>query len=203
MSKVDKYVALIPRIQSVLSGETDEIAKMSNMAALLHFEFGFWWTGFYRVVSADELVLGPFQGPVACTRIRKGRGVCGTSWREERTLVVPDVEQFPGHIACSSESRSEIVVPCRKCGQIVAVLVIDGIVSFLWLFLCVRQKSGHDSEEWQICTGIENEPDARLVREPSEECRTYAAQTEHEAEEYAGNHSYPVRHQVCCIYDNR
>ena len=125
MSKVDKYVALIPRIQSVLSGETDEIARMSNMAALLHFEFGFWWTGFYRVVSADELVLGPFQGPVACTRIKKGRGVCGTSWREERTLVVPDVEQFPGHIACSSESRSEIVVPCRKCGQIVAVLDID------------------------------------------------------------------------------
>lgn len=125
MSKVDKYVALIPQIQSVLSGETDEIARMSNMAALLHFEFGFWWTGFYRVVSADELVLGPFQGPVACTRIKKGRGVCGTSWREDRTLVVPDVEQFPGHIACSSESRSEIVVPCRKCGQIVAVLDID------------------------------------------------------------------------------
>lgn len=125
MSKVDKYVALIPRIQSVLSGETDEIARMSNMAALLHFEFGFWWTGFYRVVSADELVLGPFQGPVACTRIKKGRGVCGTSWREDRTLVVPDVEQFPGHIACSSQSRSEIVVPCRKCGQIVAVLDID------------------------------------------------------------------------------
>jgi len=125
MSKVNKYVALIPRIQSVLSGETDEIARMSNMAALLHFEFGFWWTGFYRVVSADELVLGPFQGPVACTRIKKGRGVCGTSWREDRTLVVPDVEQFPGHIACSSESRSEIVVPCRKFGQIVAVLDID------------------------------------------------------------------------------
>lgn len=125
MSKVDKYVALIPRIQSVLSGETDEIAKMSNMAALLHFEFCFWWTGFYRVVSADELVLGPFQGPVACTRIRKGRGVCGTSWREERTLIVPDVEQFPGHIVCSSESRSEIVVPCWKCGRIFAVLDID------------------------------------------------------------------------------
>ena len=117
---------------------------------MLHFEFGFgfWWTGFYLVVSADELVLGPFQGPVACTRIKKGRGVCWTSWREDRTFVVPDVEQFTGHIACSSESRSEIVVPCRKCGQIVAVLVIDGIVSFLWLFLCVRQKSGHDSEEW-------------------------------------------------------
>ena len=111
MSKVNKYVALIPRIQSVLSGETDEIARMSNMAALLHFEFGF--------------SLGPFQGPVACTRIKKGRGVCGTSWREDRTLVVPDVEQFPGHIACSSQSRSEIVVPCRKCGQIVAVLDID------------------------------------------------------------------------------
>lgn len=124
MSKVDKYMALIPRIQSVLSGETDEIARMSNMAALLHFEFGFWWTGFYRVVSADELVLGPFQGPVACTRIKKGRGVCGTSWSEERTLVVPDVEQFPGHIACSSESRSEIVVPCRKCGRLSRCLTL-------------------------------------------------------------------------------
>lgn len=125
MSKVEEYAALIPRIQSVLSGETDEIARMSNIAALLHGGLGFWWTGFYRVASAEELVLGPFQGPVACTRIRLGRGVCGTSWSEGRTVIVPDVERFPGHIACSSESRSEIVVPCRKRGRIVAVLDID------------------------------------------------------------------------------
>ena len=135
MSKVDKYVALIPRIQSVLSGETDEIARMSNMAALLHFEFGFWWTGFYRVVSAEELVLGPFQGPVACTRIKKGRGVCGTSWSEERTLVVPDVEQFPGHIACSSESRSEIVVPCRNAVR-------------LWRSLTLTVRNLQHSTKW-------------------------------------------------------
>ena len=125
MSKVEEYAALIPRIQSVLSGETDEIARMSNIAALLHGGLSFWWTGFYRVASAEELVLGPFQGPVACTRIRLGRGVCGTSWSEGRTVIVPDVERFPGHIACSSESRSEIVVPCRKRGRIVAVLDID------------------------------------------------------------------------------
>ena len=125
MTKEEKYLAILPRIQALLVGETDEIARMSNIAAALHGEFGFWWTGFYRVASSEELVLGPFQGPVACMRIEKGRGVCGTSWNEERTVIVPDVERFPGHIACSGESRSEIVVPCRKRGRIAAVLDID------------------------------------------------------------------------------
>ena len=101
------------------------IAKMANVAALLHSEFGFWWTGFYRVVN-DELLLGPFQGPLACVHIGYGRGVCGTAWKERRTQVVPDVEQFPGHIACSSESRSEIVVPMFDAdGNVTAVLDID------------------------------------------------------------------------------
>lgn len=125
MSKEEKYLALLPQIQALLDGETDEVARMSNIAAMLHYEFGFWWTGFYRVASSEELVLGPFQGPVACMHIAKGRGVCGTSWNEERTVIVPDVELFPGHIACSSESRSEIVVPCWKRGRIAAVLDID------------------------------------------------------------------------------
>lgn len=125
MTKEEKYLAILPRIQALLVGETDEIARMSNIAAALHGEFAFWWTGFYRMASSEELVLGPFQGPVACMRIAKGRGVCGTSWNEERTVIVPDVERFPGHIACSGESRSEIVVPCRKRGRIAAVLDID------------------------------------------------------------------------------
>lgn len=125
MTKEEKYLALLPLVQALLAGETDEVARMSNIAAALHREFGFWWTGFYRVASSEELVLGPFQGPVACMRIAKGKGVCGTSWNEERTIVVPDVELFPGHIACSSESRSEIVVPCWKRGRIAAVLDID------------------------------------------------------------------------------
>lgn len=125
MTKEEKYLALLPQIQALLAGETDEVARMSNIVAMLNSEFGFWWTGFYRVASSEELVLGPFQGPVACMRIAKGRGVCGTSWNEERTVIVPDVELFPGHIACSSESRSEIVVPCWKRGRIAAVLDID------------------------------------------------------------------------------
>ncbi len=125
MTKEEKYIALLPRIRTLLAGETDEIAGMSNIAAMLHSELGFWWTGFYRVVSSEELALGPFQGPVACMRIARGRGVCGTAWNEERTVVVPDVERFPGHIACSTESRSEIVVPCWKRGRIAAVLDID------------------------------------------------------------------------------
>lgn len=118
------YKELIPQAESLLEGETDEIACMANLAALLHRAFGFWWTGFYRVVG-DELVLGPFQGPVACIHIPYGRGVCGTAWKRDETVVVPDVEEFPGHIACSSESRSEIVVPVRRQGQVVAVLDID------------------------------------------------------------------------------
>ena len=124
MEKEEKYKALLPQLASLLAGETDETANMANAAALLHREMGFWWTGFYRV-QGDELVLGPFQGPVACTRIARGRGVCGTSWKEGRTIVVPDVDLFPGHIACSSESRSEIVVPVWRDGAIVAVLDID------------------------------------------------------------------------------
>lgn len=119
------YAELRPRLQALLDGETDKIVGMANFAAELHETFGFWWTGFYRVMG-DKLVLGPFQGPVACTRIAKGRGVCGTAWQEERTVVVPDVELFPGHIACSSASRSEIVVPVfNRRQQVVAVLDID------------------------------------------------------------------------------
>ena len=118
------YKGLIPQAESLLEGETDEIACMANLAALLHRAFGFWWTGFYRVVG-DELILGPFQGPVACIHIPYGRGVCGTAWKRNETVVVPDVEAFPGHIACSSESRSEIVVPVHRQGQVVAVLDID------------------------------------------------------------------------------
>lgn len=128
MTKEEKYAALLPAAESLSSGDKDVIARMANLAALLHSEFGFWWTGFYRVCDGGDgkvLVLGPFQGPVACTRIRFGKGVCGTAWAEDRTVVVPDVDKFPGHIACSSESRSEIVVPVRSNGRIVAVLDID------------------------------------------------------------------------------
>lgn len=125
MTKEEKYAALLPVVHSLMSGEEDEIARMANLASLLHCEFGFWWTGFYRVDDGNSLVLGPFQGPLACTRIALGKGVCGTAWAEDRTVVVPDVEKFPGHIACSSESRSEIVVPVRLKGQVVAVLDID------------------------------------------------------------------------------
>ena len=114
----------MPQITAVVSDESDLIANMANVAAMLHETFGFWWTGFYRVVG-EELVLGPFQGPMACTRIRKGRGVCGTAWAEETTQVVPDVDLFPGHIACSSASRSEIVVPVWKDKKVIAVLDID------------------------------------------------------------------------------
>ena len=123
-TKQERYDALLPQIEAVLEGESDFIANMANVAAMLHETFGFWWTGFYRVIG-EELVLGPFQGPMACTRIRKGRGVCGTAWANAETQVVPDVELFPGHIACSSASRSEIVVPIWQEGKIIAVLDID------------------------------------------------------------------------------
>ena len=123
-TKQERYEALLPQIEAVVEGEPDLIANMANVAAMLHETFGFWWTGFYRV-EGDELVLGPFQGPMACTRIKKGRGVCGTAWAEAATQVVPDVDKFPGHIACSSASRSEIVVPVFQQGQIIAVLDID------------------------------------------------------------------------------
>lgn len=122
--KEQKYDLLFRQIQSLAEGETDDIALMANMAAAIHDTFHFWWTGFYRVIG-NELVLGPFQGPLACTRIAYGRGVCGTAWQEERTLVVPDVHQFKGHIACSSASNSEIVVPVFRDGKIIAVLDID------------------------------------------------------------------------------
>lgn len=124
-TKEERYAALLPQLKGLLSGETDEVANLANVAAALKETFGFFWVGFYRVVG-DELVLGPFQGPVACTRIRKRRGVCGTAWQEARTLVVPDVDAFPGHIACSSLSRSEIVVPLMDgAGEVWGVLDID------------------------------------------------------------------------------
>ncbi len=123
-TKEEQYELLIPQIEGLLAGETDQVANMANTAAALKEQFGWFWVGFY-IVKQDELVLGPFQGPVACTRIRKGRGVCGTSWSEAKTLIVPDVEKFPGHIACSSLSRSEIVVPVIKNNEVVAVLDVD------------------------------------------------------------------------------
>ena len=123
-SKTDKYATLLPQIQSVVSGEPDMIANMANIASMLHETFHFWWTGFYRVID-EVLVLGPFQGPLACTRIKRGKGVCGTAWAEQQTIIVPDVDAFPGHIACSSLSRSEIVVPVKRNGEVIAVLDID------------------------------------------------------------------------------
>jgi GAF domain-containing protein len=123
MDKQELYKSIIPQAISLIQGE-DEIAAMANLSALLHQTFVFWWTGFYRVVG-DQLVLGPFQGPVACTHIQYGKGVCGTAWKQQCTIVVPDVDEFPGHIACSSESRSEIVVPVWQNGRITAVLDID------------------------------------------------------------------------------
>lgn len=123
-SKTEKYETLLVQIEGVVGGESDEIANMANVSSMIHETFGFWWTGFYRVLDG-ELVLGPFQGPLACTRIKKGRGVCGTAWQKGVTQIVPDVEKFPGHIACSSASKSEIVVPLFKNGEVVAVLDID------------------------------------------------------------------------------
>ena len=123
-SKEEKYALLYKQIAAVTESESDIIANMANVAAMIHHTFGFWWTGFYRV-AGEELILGPFQGPLACSRIAYGRGVCGTAWKEACTQVVPDVEQFPGHIACSSASKSEIVVPLFKENEVVAVLDID------------------------------------------------------------------------------
>ncbi len=137
--KETKYQLLYKQIESLLNGETDAIAVMANVASIIHETFHFWWTGFYRVANA-ELLLGPFQGPVACMHIPYGKGVCGTAWKEAHTIVVPDVEQFPGHIACSSQSRSEIVVPVFQNNIIVAVLDIDSCdlntfdsIDALWL----------------------------------------------------------------------
>jgi len=123
-TKQEQYEVLIPQIKALLQGEPDLIANLANTVAALKEQFCWFWVGFY-LVKKDELVLGPFQGPVACTRIRKGRGVCGTSWAEAKTIIVPDVEKFPGHIACSSLSKSEIVVPVLLNNQVVAVLDID------------------------------------------------------------------------------
>ena len=122
--KEEKYEVLYRQIEALMEGESDMIANMANVAAMIHSTFHFWWTGFYRVVG-EELVLSPFQGDLACSRIKYGRGVCGTAWKSQSTQVVPDVELFPGHIACSSLSRSEIVVPVWRGGEIVAVLDID------------------------------------------------------------------------------
>ena len=135
MQKAEQYDLLYRQLAALLEGETDPVAKMANTAAVLHESFGFWWTGFYRVAShrdsgldpeSGELILGPFQGPVACMHIPFGKGVCGTAWKRGESVVVPDVEAFPGHIACSSASRSEIVVPVfGPDGKVVAVLDID------------------------------------------------------------------------------
>ena len=123
--KAEKYRLLVNQIQALIAGETDSVAVMANVCAAIHETMHFFWTGFYRV-QKDELVLGPFQGPVACMHIAFGRGVCGTAWKERQTIVVPDVEQFPGHIACSSLSRSEMVVPVFGAdGEVCAVLDID------------------------------------------------------------------------------
>jgi GAF domain-containing protein len=124
MNKAQKYQEIYKQIESVTDGESDIIANMANSAALLHEAFGFWWTGFY-IVKENELVLGPFQGPVACTRIGFGKGVCGSAWKRRETIVVPNVHEFPGHIACSSLSQSEIVVPIFSKDEVYAVLDID------------------------------------------------------------------------------
>jgi len=123
-AKSDQYELLRKQIASLTEGETDRTANLANTAAAIHEAFGFWWTGFY-LVQERQLVLGPFQGPVACTRIPFGKGVCGTAWERRETVIVPDVEEFPGHIACSSASRSEIVVPLFRDGEVLGVLDID------------------------------------------------------------------------------
>ncbi len=123
-SKEEQYLSLIPQIKGLVSGEPDLVANLANIAAALKEQFDFFWVGFY-LVKEEELVLGPFQGPVACTRIRRGRGVCGTSWSQGNTIIVPDVEKFPGHIACSSISKSEIVVPIFKNNKVWGVLDVD------------------------------------------------------------------------------
>lgn len=123
-SKEEQYQHIIPQIKGLLEGETDLVANLANVVAALKEQFGWFWVGFY-LVKNNELVLAPFQGPVACTRIRKGRGVCGSSWEQAKTLIVPEVEKFPGHIACSSLSKSEIVVPVIQNGEVIGVLDVD------------------------------------------------------------------------------
>jgi L-methionine (R)-S-oxide reductase len=123
-NKTEQYGALLPQVKGLLEGEPDLVANMANVVAALKEQFGWLWVGFY-LVKNEELVLGPFQGPVACTRIKKGKGVCGSSWAQAKTLIVPDVEKFPGHIACSSLSKSEIVIPVIRNNEVVAVLDAD------------------------------------------------------------------------------
>lgn len=123
-SKAEKYTQLLPQIKALIEGEKNAIANLANVCAALKSTFDFFWVGFY-LVENEQLVLGPFQGPIACTRINFGKGVCGAAWKEEKTLLVPDVELFPGHIACSSDSKSEIVVPLFNNGKVVAVLDVD------------------------------------------------------------------------------
>ncbi len=125
--KQERYKALIPQIKGLIEGEPDVVANLSNIAAALKQTMNFFWVGFY-LVKGNQLVLGPFQGPIACTRIAMGKGVCGTSWKEKRTIVVPDVDQFPGHIACSSDSKSEMVLPALKGGEVALVLDVDSSV---------------------------------------------------------------------------
>src|ERR1700742_5277179 len=125
-TKTERYRSLLPQIRALIEGEIDLVANLANVAAALKEQFGWLWVGFY-LVKKDELVVGPFHGPVACTRIRKGRGVCGACWEPARTLIVPDVEAFPGHIACSSLSRSEIVVPIFHNGEVAGVLDVDSV----------------------------------------------------------------------------
>ncbi|CAM4420345.1 hypothetical protein F901_01587 [Acinetobacter dispersus] len=122
--KAEQYQSIIPQIQAIVEDESDVIANLANICAALKQQFGWFWIGFY-LVKDNELVLGPFQGPIACTRIAKGRGVCGAAWQQQQVIVVPDVDQFPGHIACSSASRSEIVLPIMKVGECVGVLDVD------------------------------------------------------------------------------
>lgn len=122
--KQERYRVLVPQVEALVAGEPDLVANLSNIAAALRESMNFFWVGFY-LVKGNQLVLGPFQGPIACTRIELGKGVCGTSWKEKRIIIVPDVDQFPGHIACSSASKSEIVLPVIKDGKVVAVLDVD------------------------------------------------------------------------------
>ncbi|RZJ81454.1 MAG: GAF domain-containing protein [Flavobacterium sp.] len=122
--KAEQYESLIPQIEALLYGETDQIANLANVCAALKEQFGWFWVGFY-LVKDEELVLGPFQGPVACTRIKKGKGVCGASWEQEKVMLVSNVDEFPGHIACASASKSEIVLPLYKTGKIIGVLDVD------------------------------------------------------------------------------
>jgi len=124
LAKAEQYKSLIPQIEALLSGETDFVANMANTAAALKEQFNWFWVGFY-LVKNEELVLGPFQGPVACTRIKNGKGVCGSSWALAKTLIVPNVDEFPGHIACASASKSEIVLPLIKDGKVIGVLDVD------------------------------------------------------------------------------